>query len=62
MVLHFFNSRNIMWFYYYDDDITDIEELKKEPNKLREKPSSIIRLEKINGVTAERKINGFGGW
>lgn len=72
-----YGNSNDFYFYEYDKDldekrgqgclsgndiITSIQQLEKNPNKLRTKPQSIIRLEEATGQKAFRMENAFGKW
>ena len=66
---------NVLYFYEYDKDlgggkgclsgndiIKAIQQLEINPDKLRTKPGSIIKLEEITGQKAFRMENAFGKW
>jgi len=43
-----------------NDIVEALKILEKDPNKLRNKPKSIMELEKLTGKSAFRTTNGFG--
>lgn len=45
-----------------NDIIKCLQIFKKDPNYLRNKPESIVELEKVTGITASRSATKFGGW